>query len=169
VAACTTWNDCVSFARNKFEKYFTNKAKQLLSSFPVDPKDGSKPFWTFPKRAPTPLMFNLSNDLHLGFVATLASAAAALLGLEEGDSKPEALRTLLGSVKVSPFLPKNKTIVTDESVTRQEATQKDSTDEVDLKDLALKIKEAKTKVSSLVEAISFFYSNHSLILAAPLS
>ena len=48
---CFDWSSCLLLARIKFEKYFANKAKDLLHVYPLDHlmKDGS-PFWTLPKR-----------------------------------------------------------------------------------------------------------------------
>uniref|UniRef100_A0AAQ5YXB7 E1 ubiquitin-activating enzyme n=1 Tax=Amphiprion ocellaris TaxID=80972 RepID=A0AAQ5YXB7_AMPOC len=48
------WEQCVTIARLKFEKYFKRKALQLLHSFPLDTrlKDGSL-FWQSPKRPPS--------------------------------------------------------------------------------------------------------------------
>uniref|UniRef100_A0A8C4IS67 E1 ubiquitin-activating enzyme n=1 Tax=Dicentrarchus labrax TaxID=13489 RepID=A0A8C4IS67_DICLA len=48
------WEQCITVARLKFEKYFKRKALQLLHSFPLDTrlKDGSL-FWQSPKRPPS--------------------------------------------------------------------------------------------------------------------
>ncbi|CAI9728990.1 ubiquitin-like modifier-activating enzyme 6 [Octopus vulgaris] len=56
------WQQCISIARCKFEKYFNHKAKQLLHAFPLDTKlaNGGL-FWQSPKRPPQPLIFDSSN------------------------------------------------------------------------------------------------------------
>jgi capsule biosynthesis phosphatase len=50
----------------KFEKYFPNKAKNLLYSYPLDHlmKDGTQ-FWKLPKRPPQVLNFDSNNEIHL--------------------------------------------------------------------------------------------------------
>lgn len=46
-----SFDNCVVYARTKFEKYFSNKILQLLYNFPLDmtTKEGT-PFWSGPKR-----------------------------------------------------------------------------------------------------------------------
>lgn len=60
-----TFDQCVEFARMKFEKYFNHDIKQLLHVYPLDTKtkDGNL-FWTMPKRPPVPTEFEKKNPLH---------------------------------------------------------------------------------------------------------
>ena len=53
--------------------YFSHNINQLLYTYPLThtTKDGL-PFWTLPKRPPTPLNFDLNNDLHVQFVSSFA-------------------------------------------------------------------------------------------------
>lgn len=69
----TSFDDCVVYARKAFEHYFNHAVKQLLHVYPLDAKtkDGA-PFWTLPKRPPTPLIFDEKNMLHLNFIAATA-------------------------------------------------------------------------------------------------
>lgn len=56
------FDECVSWARLKFEEYFNNNIQQLLYNFPKDAKTSSgAPFWSGPKRAPEPLVFDAEN------------------------------------------------------------------------------------------------------------
>jgi len=57
------FEDCIHYARQKFEKYFVNDLKQLLYTYPLDAKtkDGSL-FWTSPK-----VNFSLSNNSSIIF------------------------------------------------------------------------------------------------------
>jgi hypothetical protein len=59
------FGDCVKHARLQFEKYFNHDVKQLLHVYPLDAKtkEGA-PFWSLPKRPPTPLIFDAHNTLH---------------------------------------------------------------------------------------------------------
>ena len=54
-----TFEKCVGIARNYLQDLFFNNISQLLHNFPVDykTKDGT-PFWSGPKRAPTPCIFD---------------------------------------------------------------------------------------------------------------
>lgn len=52
-----TFEDCVAYARLQFEKYFNHDVKQLLHVYPLDAKTKEgNPFWSLPKRPPTPLV-----------------------------------------------------------------------------------------------------------------
>ena len=81
--APASFNECIIWARNKFQKYFVNDINQLLYTYPLDhkTKDG-KLFWTMPKRPPTRIEFDSSNDLHVAFVSTLAYLRANLFHVE---------------------------------------------------------------------------------------
>lgn len=48
------FEDCIEFARHKFEKLFNNNIQSLLTVYPPNKKkaDGT-PFWSLPKRPPT--------------------------------------------------------------------------------------------------------------------
>lgn len=54
-----TFADCVADARLQFEKFFNHDVKQLLHVYPLDAKtkEGA-PFWSLPKRPPTPVVFD---------------------------------------------------------------------------------------------------------------
>lgn len=56
--------------------------KQLLHNFPVDSLTSSgNPFWSGAKRPPSPLDFDASDSLHLGFVKGAAILRAANYGI----------------------------------------------------------------------------------------
>ncbi len=53
---------CVTWARLRFEEFFSNNIKQLLFNFPRDALTSTgAPFWSGPKRAPSPLQFDPEN------------------------------------------------------------------------------------------------------------
>lgn len=57
-----SYQDCIKWAIFKFEELFANTIKQLLYNFPKDSVTASgTPFWSGPKRAPEPLVFNAEN------------------------------------------------------------------------------------------------------------
>ena len=81
----SNFSDCVSMARNKFEKYFNHKARQLLTNFPSEAvnRDGN-PFWEYPKRLPRPIVFDAEDDDHFMFVVGLAKAWANICDVQVG-------------------------------------------------------------------------------------
>jgi ubiquitin-activating enzyme E1 len=73
---------CVSLARDQFDNYFDFLIRDLLSVFPKDSKDKSgQPFWSGPKRAPSPIPFDVAQETHLNFVLTFANLIAVSMGL----------------------------------------------------------------------------------------
>ena len=57
-----TLEECIIWARLQFEEKYSNSIKQLLFSLPADALTSTgQPFWSGPKRAPEPLVFNSSD------------------------------------------------------------------------------------------------------------
>ncbi|KAL5005528.1 hypothetical protein ScPMuIL_018984 [Solemya velum] len=118
------WQGCVKCARLKFEKYFSHKAKHLLHAFPLDCvlNDGS-PFWQSPKRPPIPLEFDPENPLHLSFVRCTGRMYADIAGVHWAQQDMDAanIKSILHNFVVPDFVPRNKRIITDETVSKEEA------------------------------------------------
>lgn len=58
-----TFEECIVWARLQFERDYNNDIRQLLFSLPKDAVTSTgQPFWSGPKRAPEPLVFN-PNDV----------------------------------------------------------------------------------------------------------
>ncbi|KAI8087746.1 ubiquitin-activating emzyme E1 [Gilbertella persicaria] len=102
----STFADCVAWARLKFEELFSNNIRQLLFNFPPDAvtSTGQK-FWSGPKRAPTPLEFDVNNRAHLDFIIDAANLHAYNYGLEENTDEAY-IRKELANVIVPEFKPK---------------------------------------------------------------
>ena len=84
-----TFADCVKHARLQFEKYFNHDVKQLLHVYPLDAKtEEGAPFWSLPKRAPTPLVFDAEHMLHLQFVTAMACLRAVIFKLKIPSDQP---------------------------------------------------------------------------------
>ncbi|CAK77506.1 unnamed protein product (macronuclear) [Paramecium tetraurelia] len=86
--------DCLKWARGKFQKYFVNDIKQLMYTYPEDAKtkDGNL-FWTMPKRPPKAIQFDPENEIHQQFVSTFAFLRAKMFGLEtDKDWRTKAYR-----------------------------------------------------------------------------
>ncbi|CAD8160802.1 unnamed protein product [Paramecium pentaurelia] len=89
-----SFEDCIKWARGKFQKYFVNDIKQLLYTYPEDAKtkDGNL-FWTMPKRPPKPIQFDPENEIHQQFVSTFAFLRAKMFSLETNkDWRTKAFR-----------------------------------------------------------------------------
>ncbi|KAK5577972.1 hypothetical protein RB653_002920 [Dictyostelium firmibasis] len=119
-----SWSDCIIMARIKFEKLFNHNIRQLLKSYPLDlkTKEGI-PFWTLPKRPPTPLIFNKDDELHLSFIRSLSLLYSQVYNLPNVnnnnniDDINKSIKEILDNdngKSVPEFKPKNKTIISDE-------------------------------------------------------
>lgn len=90
----TTFEQCINFARRKFETYFRNNILQLVRTYPEDLQgtDGSmlslflivnsnsftEAFWASPRRFPTALEFKVEDPTHLDFVLHTACLWATI-------------------------------------------------------------------------------------------
>ena len=101
-----TFDECVVWARLKFEEYFNNTIQQLLYNFPKDSVTSTgQAFWSGPKRAPTPIVFDVNNELHMNFILAAANLHAFNYGLK-GETDLAVLRKSVSNVIVPEFSPK---------------------------------------------------------------
>lgn len=99
--------DCVEYARMRFEKLFNHDTKQLLHVYPLDAVvEGGKPFWTLPKRPPTPNEFDKTSELHCTFITSMACLRARMFYIEIPSKEPrsEQFRRDCGEI-ASQFTP----------------------------------------------------------------
>ncbi|CAM9515783.1 unnamed protein product [Ascophyllum nodosum] len=83
------FEDCITWARLQFQERFHNEIAQLLHNFPVDSLTSSgNPFWSGAKRPPTPLDFDASDPLHMGFVK--GAAVLRAINYSIASSKDDA-------------------------------------------------------------------------------
>ncbi|XP_069023197.1 ubiquitin-like modifier-activating enzyme 6 [Embiotoca jacksoni] len=140
------WEQCITVARLKFEKYFKRKALQLLHSFPLDTrlKDGSL-FWQSPKRPPTPIEFDLKESLHFNFIVSTARLYAGIYNIpySEKDLSEEAVSRTLSDVKIPEYRPSQKSIETDESAKKPDQVK-----------MPLSSEEEREAIAQLEEAIA---------------
>ncbi|KZF23266.1 putative poly(A) RNA transport protein [Xylona heveae TC161] len=101
-----SFDDCIVWARLQFEKQYNNSIAQLLYNFPKDSTTSSgAPFWSGPKRAPTPLKFDPTNPTHFGFVVAGAHLHAFNYGINSKGVTHEQYLKVLDSMIVSEFSP----------------------------------------------------------------
>lgn len=118
---CDTLQDCITWARLRFEDYFSNRVKQLTFSFPEDAVTSTgAPFWSAPKRFPRPLQFSINDASHLYFVMAASILRAQTFGIPIPDwaTSPQKFSDAVTKVTVPDFVPKTDVkIVTDEKAT----------------------------------------------------
>ncbi|XP_041998124.1 ubiquitin-activating enzyme E1 1-like isoform X1 [Salvia splendens] len=118
---CESFQDCITWARLKFEDYFANRVKQLAFTFPEDAATSTgAPFWSAPKRFPRPLQFSTSDPSHLHFIMAGSILRAETFGIPIPDwvRNPKKLSEAIDQVIVPDFQPrKDAKIVTDEKAT----------------------------------------------------
>ncbi|KAJ3070096.1 hypothetical protein HDU98_006858 [Podochytrium sp. JEL0797] len=127
-----SFEQCVSWARFKFQDYFHNQIAQLLFNFPVDAVTSTgTPFWSGPKRAPTALVFDVEDPIHLDFVIAAANLYAFNFGLK-GERDPKYFKAVLATIVVPEFQPKSGVKI---QVQENENVQNQSTDASELEAL----------------------------------
>ncbi|KAK9481369.1 hypothetical protein V1514DRAFT_300802 [Lipomyces japonicus] len=102
-----TFDECIVWARLEFERKYNNEIQQLLYNFPKDAVTSSgSPFWSGPKRAPNPLVFDYNNPTHIEFVIAAANLHAFNYGLK-GSSDAALFKKVLDNIIVPEFSPKS--------------------------------------------------------------
>ncbi|KAI8805595.1 hypothetical protein BJ742DRAFT_748592 [Cladochytrium replicatum] len=102
-----TFDDCVVWGRLKFEEYFNNAIQQLIYTFPRDSLTSSgQPFWSGYKRAPDPIVFDITNELHFDFVVAAANLHAFNYGIE-GSRNVNYFKNAISNVIVPEFEPRS--------------------------------------------------------------
>lgn len=112
-----SFDDCVLWARKRWEELFNNQIQQLLYNFPSDQLTSTgAPFWSGPKRCPHPLAFDASNDVHLDYIVSGANLKAYLYNLPGTPIRDrEQIKQMVSTIHLVPFSPKSgvKIAVTD--------------------------------------------------------
>lgn len=99
------FNDCIRWARLRFQDEFHNNILQLLTIFPPDSADkNGSPFWSGHKRPPKPITFNAQDPLHLDFVIAGANLRGKAFGLK-GHTDRAIFEAELASMNVPTFQP----------------------------------------------------------------
>ena len=106
------FDDCIKWARKRFQKHFHNDILQLLHVYPLDKqtKEG-RPFWSLPKRPPTPFEFDPENEGHAGVIAAWACLLGNMYGVKipyENTRSKEAkleMAQKAATYEQKPFVP----------------------------------------------------------------
>lgn len=102
------FDDCIKWARLKFEELFSNSVKQLLFNFPPNSTTSSgTPFWSAPKRCPVPLTFDINCPDHFTFVYSAANIRAYNYNIEMTNQDPAYFSAVIQRMAIPPFIPKS--------------------------------------------------------------
>jgi len=115
----------MQLARQMFETDFDHGIRNLLRLFPADHKDSSgNPFWSGPKRCPSPLTFNADEPLTFNFVSNTANLLAFNLNIKQVKNENE-LRACAHATKACPYVATEIKVDLDEGKKKEgEATEK---------------------------------------------
>ncbi|XP_054883482.1 ubiquitin-like modifier-activating enzyme 1 [Poeciliopsis prolifica] len=141
------WEDCVAWARCKWETLYNNDIRQLLHCFPPEElTSNGLPFWSGSKRCPHPLTFDPNNATHMEYVVAAANLYGQIYGIQ-GTRDCAAIKNALEKVSVPPFSPKSsvKIHLTDKEMEEDRKKKGDDADKAQLEEL-------KGKLSSLKSA-----------------
>lgn len=131
----SSFEDCVRWARLKFESYFVNRIKQLTFNFPADAVTSKgQPFWSPPKRFPVIVPFNPQDPIHMQFIIAASNLRAKIGGIGHPmqNRDPRYFEAILSKVHVPEYVPKaDATIKTDDEA-EDEARRNAATPAVDI-------------------------------------
>lgn len=123
-----SFEDCVTWARLRFQDQYNNQIRQLLFNFPGDQVTSSgAPFWSGPKRCPHHLEFDPKDPLHMDYIVAAANLRASMYGLQ-GSTNLEEIASMLAKVKVPPFEPRSGVRI---AVTEAEAQMDQNSTDMD--------------------------------------
>ncbi|XP_047439241.1 ubiquitin-like modifier-activating enzyme 1 isoform X2 [Mugil cephalus] len=153
----TCWEDCVSWARRKWETLYNNDIRQLLHCFPPEEVTANGLlFWSGTKRCPHPLTFDPNNSTHLEYVVAAANLYACIYGIN-GTTDRAAIKRILEQVHVPPFTPKSsvKIHVTDKEMEEDKKKGSDDAEKARLEELKVKLALPARRSSSKMRPIDF--------------
>ncbi|KAK7687421.1 E1 ubiquitin-activating protein [Cerrena zonata] len=153
-----SFEDCIKWARIEFESKYNHDIQQLLYNFPPDAKTSAgAPFWSGPKRAPTPLKFDINNTDHFNFIVGGANLLAFIYGLKGPQATFEDYKKVLDEIKIEPFVPKSGvSIAANDNEAEEEAKNlSGSLDEDELKKIAATLPEPSTLAGYRLTPIEF--------------
>ena len=79
-------NSVVTVARDTFNSNYDHSIRDLLGLIPPNHLDSSgNPFWSGPKRCPSPVVFDVNDEIHFDFVLTCSNLIFANLGMPAID------------------------------------------------------------------------------------
>ena len=112
--------NCVKVAKEIFETKFDHDIRDLISLFPADHKDShGQPFWSGPKRCPSPIPFDANDPLHVSFVLNCANLIASTIGIEPVRDEAK-MAEMAAAVTSKQYLAKKIVVETPEEAKERE-------------------------------------------------
>lgn len=151
------YNDCIGWARMQFEKQYHNAIQQLLYNFPSDAKTSTgADFWSGPKRCPTPLSFDTSNETHMGFVIHGAALHAYNYNIEVPKLSNQDYAKVMDDMIIPEFRPDaNVKIQADEKEPDPNANQPAFDDQDELNNIIKKLPNPKSMLGFRLNVVEF--------------
>ncbi|KAK9812201.1 hypothetical protein WJX73_003893 [Symbiochloris irregularis] len=106
---CRTFEDCIAWARKRFQVQFHDRIAQLVYTFPEDAATSSGArFWSAPKRFPHPLDYSATDDTHASLVqaAAILKAESCAISVPKWASDAAKVAQLAGEVDIPAFVPR---------------------------------------------------------------
>mmetsp|Transcript_6972 Transcript_6972/g.20372 ORF Transcript_6972/g.20372 Transcript_6972/m.20372 type:complete len:1034 (-) Transcript_6972:1236-4337(-) len=107
---CTTFSECIVWARKLFDEYFYNKISQLVYTFPEDAKTSNgSPFWSPPKRFPRAIKFDCNDPVHVAFIksASVLRAQVYQISIPEWCHDDGQFQQAADSYQTPEFQPRS--------------------------------------------------------------
>uniref|UniRef100_A0A8C3NQ28 E1 ubiquitin-activating enzyme n=1 Tax=Cyanoderma ruficeps TaxID=181631 RepID=A0A8C3NQ28_9PASS len=99
------WQDCVRWARRRWQSCYHDAITQLLHTYPPEHETSpGVPFWAGDRSCPHPLTFNPDNDTHLDYVVAAAHLFAQAHRVPPCRDRV-AIQAILRDVVLPPFAP----------------------------------------------------------------
>eukprot|EP01080_Neovahlkampfia_damariscottae_P011921 gene11921-5326_t len=133
----TTFEECVLWARLKFQSLFHNQISQLLYNFPEDMITSSgAAFWSGSKKPPVAIKFDSNDPLHLNFIIAASNLRAFNYGLSPVSPDSYNFKKVVDDIKVPEFKPKQGIkIATTQEEAKTENTEILTSDESEMKNM----------------------------------
>lgn len=136
---CSTFEDCIQWARMKFQHQFHDRIKQLTYTFPEDAKTSTGAlFWSAPKRFPNALDFNPSDESHAAFIqaAAILKAQVHNIAVPKWAHSEQEMVQKASAISVPEFVPQeNVKIETDPKAETNMVTSDGNEIDIMIKDL----------------------------------
>ncbi|KAG2386072.1 hypothetical protein C9374_003221 [Naegleria lovaniensis] len=125
-----SFEDCIAWARLKFDQLFNHKIQQLMYNFPIDHVTSSgTPFWGGARRPPLPLQFDPNDSLHLDFIVSAANLRAHVFGLTGHGKEDYDFKSVLSNISIPEFRPKSGLKIQSDEKENKEPEQEFSDDD----------------------------------------
>ncbi|KAK2789179.1 hypothetical protein FQN53_002404 [Emmonsiellopsis sp. PD_33] len=151
-----SFDDCIVWARQQFEANFNNAIQQLLYNFPKDSVTSSgTPFWSGPKRAPTPLKFDPTNPTHFSFIVAGANLHAFNYGIKNPGVDKGHIRKVLEDMIIPEFTPSSGVKIQANENEPDPNAQPAATDEQELQQLVAALPPPSSLAGVHLEPVEF--------------